>query len=124
MGDALHLPAAANSAVASHSRDVAGTTLTAAALITLPLVVSTLPTQGYWRFTSIGGASAFGDAHDYGGLANLHLNSPIVAVAATPTGHGYWMVSSDGGLFGFGDAHYYGGNVNPNQDFVAMAAVP
>ena len=37
-----------------------------------------------------------------------HLNSPIVAMSATPTGHGYWNVASDGGIFSFGNAAFYG----------------
>ena len=38
----------------------------------------------------------------------MHLNSPIVGMAATPTGKGYWLVAGDGGVFTFGDAHFYG----------------
>ena len=30
--------------------------------------------------------------------------SPVVGMAATPSGHGYWLVASDGGIFSFGDA--------------------
>ena len=40
--------------------------------------------------------------------AQLRLNRPIVAMAATPTGKGYWFVASDGGVFTFGDAHFLG----------------
>jgi lipoprotein-anchoring transpeptidase ErfK/SrfK len=38
----------------------------------------------------------------------MHLNSPIVGMAATPTGRGYWLVAADGGIFTFGDARFYG----------------
>ena len=30
--------------------------------------------------------------------------SPMVGMAATPTGRGYWFVAADGGIFSFGDA--------------------
>ena len=35
--------------------------------------------------------------------ARHHFESPIVGIAATPTGHGYWLVGSDGGVFADGD---------------------
>jgi len=38
----------------------------------------------------------------------LHLNKPIVGMAATPDGGGYWLVASDGGIFSFGDGDFYG----------------
>ena len=37
-----------------------------------------------------------------------HLNSPIVALATTPSGRGYWNVAADGGIFAFGDAAFHG----------------
>jgi hypothetical protein len=46
-----------------------------------------------------GGMSTFGDAHFYGSAANLNLNQPAVALAATPDAKGYWLVSADGGVF-------------------------
>ncbi len=36
--------------------------------------------------------------------AGLHLNAPIVGMAATPDDAGYWLLASDGGIFAFGDA--------------------
>jgi hypothetical protein len=38
----------------------------------------------------------------------MHLNQPIVGMAATPDGKGYWLAASDGGIFTFGDAGYFG----------------
>ena len=38
----------------------------------------------------------------------MHLNKPIVGMAATPDGKGYWLVASDGGIFTYGDAAFYG----------------
>jgi len=55
-----------------------------------------------------------------------HLDSPIVAMAATPTGHGYWEVAADGGLFAFGDAGFYGstGAIHLNKPTVDMTPTP
>ena len=53
----------------------------------------------------------------------MHLNQPIVGMAATPSGHGYWLVASDGGMFTFGDAHFYGstGAMHLNRPISGMA---
>ncbi|MGD0312693.1 MAG: hypothetical protein ABSC90_09540 [Acidimicrobiales bacterium] len=79
---------------------------------------------GYWQVASDGGVFSFGDAAFYGSTGNIHLNRPIVGMAATPDGKGYWLVASDGGIFTFGDAVYYGstGNIHLNQPIVGMAA--
>ena len=62
----------------------------------------------------------------YGSTGGIHLNQPIVGMAATPDGQGYWLVASDGGIFSFGDAAFYGstGNIHLNQPIVGMAATP
>ena len=57
---------------------------------------------------SDGGVFAFGDAGFYGSTGAIHLNQPIVGMAATPDGQGYWLVASDGGVFAFGDAGFHG----------------
>ena len=64
-----------------------------------------------------------GDAGFYGSTGNVHLNQPIVGMAATPDGKGYWLVAKDGGIFEFGDANFYGstGNTHLNQPIVGMA---
>ena len=51
---------------------------------------------------------AFGDARYYGSMAGHRLSSPIVGMAATPTGRGYILLGADGGIFTFGNAHFYG----------------
>jgi len=82
--------------------------------------------QGYWLVASDGGIFTFGDAGYYGSTGAIHLNQPIVGMAATPDGHGYWLVASDGGIFTFGDAGFYGstGAIHLNQPIVGMAATP
>jgi len=57
---------------------------------------------------SDGGIFAFGDAPFEGSAGGLHLNAPIVGIAATPDGQGYWMAARDGGIFAFGDARFLG----------------
>ena len=59
-------------------------------------------------------------------LRDLHLNKPIVGMAALPDGSGYWLVAGDGGVFAFGDARFRGslGRVQLARPIVAMAATP
>jgi hypothetical protein len=56
----------------------------------------------------------------------MHLNKPMVGIAATPDGTGYWLVASDGGVFAFGSARFSGstGNMRLNKPIVGMAATP
>ena len=63
-------------------------------------------TPGYWLTASDGGVFAYGGASFQGSHGGSHLNSPIVGMAATPTGNGYWLVAADGGIFTFGDAGF------------------
>ena len=66
------------------------------------------------------------DAQFYGSAVNLHLNQPVVGMAATHDGGGYWLVSADGGVYAYGDAHYDGSAVNLylNRPVVGMEATP
>jgi hypothetical protein len=69
--------------------------------------------MSYWLVASDGGIFSFGDATFYGSTGNLHLNKPIVGMAATPDGDGYWLMGSDGGVFSFGDAGFHGSATGP-----------
>ena len=82
--------------------------------------------EGYWLVASDGGIFTFGDASFFGSTGALHLNRPIVGMAATPDGRGYWLVASDGGIFTFGDASFFGstGALPLNRPIVGMAATP
>ncbi len=86
------------------------------------------PSGGYWTVTWLGVVITHGGAPSFGSpaLSGVHLNEPIVAMAATPDGGGYWLVASDGGVFSFGDAHFYGstGAIHLNEPIVGMAATP
>ncbi len=84
------------------------------------------PGSSYWLVASDGGIFTFGDATFFGSTGSLHLNRPIVGMAATPDGKGYWLVASDGGIFAEGDATFFGstGNIHLNDPIVGMAATP
>jgi hypothetical protein len=80
------------------------------------------PPVGYWQVASDGGIFTFGAATFYGSTGAIHLNQPVVGMAATPDGKGYWLVASDGGVFSFGDATFYGstGAIRLNKPIVGM----
>jgi len=87
---------------------------------------ATAADEGYWLASADGGVYTVGNAGYYGSLGALHLQGPIVAMAATPDGGGYWLVALDGGVFAFGDAAFHGsmGAVPLNQPIVGMASTP
>jgi Tol biopolymer transport system component len=80
---------------------------------------------GYRFVAADGGIFSFDQAF-FGSTGSIHLNKPIVGMAATPTNLGYWLVASDGGVFSFGDGTFYGstGNLRLNSPVVGMAATP
>jgi hypothetical protein len=88
--------------------------------------VAPVTTKGYWLVASDGGIFNYGDAGFYGSTGGIHLNEPIVGMAATPDGGGYWLVASDGGIFNYGDAGFYGstGSIHLNKPIVGLAATP
>ena len=71
-----------------------------------------------------GSVLAFGTAGFLGAPAADTLRSPLVGMAATPSGNGYWLVASDGGIFNYGDAPFRGstGGMALRQPIVGMAA--
>jgi hypothetical protein len=85
------------------------------------------PGQGYWLVASDGGIFNYGPSAKFEGSAGgIHLNQPIVGMAATADGGGYWLVASDGGIFNYGDAAFHGsaGSIHLNKPIVGMAATP
>ena len=60
-----------------------------------------------------GGIFSFGDAAFFGSTGAIHLNQPIVGMAAMPDGNGYWFAAADGGLFNYGDAPFQGRRDRP-----------
>ena len=84
------------------------------------------PPEGYWTNASDGGVFGYGSALFHGSTGNIHLNQPVVGMAAPPGNGGYWEVASDGGVFSFGNALFHGsaGNIHLNKPVVGMAATP
>ena len=81
---------------------------------------------GYWLHATDGGVFSFGSAQFFGSTGGMHLNAPIVGMAATPDAKGYWLVGADGGIFNYGDAGFFGsaGGSPLNKPIVGMAATP
>jgi hypothetical protein len=50
---------------------------------------------GYWIAAADGGVFAYGDAAYDGSMGGVHLNAPVVGMAAGPDGGGYWLVGAD-----------------------------
>ena len=90
------------------------------------LQVPASTSQGIWTAGSDGGVFSFGTAGFHGSASGVHMNRPVVGMAATPDGGGYWLVASDGGVFSFGDASFDGstGSMVLNKPIVGMAATP
>jgi hypothetical protein len=82
------------------------------------------PLAGYWGTDAAGLIRRSGDAPDLGDLRGVHLNAPIVGIAATPGGRGFWLAAADGGVFSFGDARFFGSaaNLHLNAPIVGIAA--
>jgi len=80
------------------------------------------PPLGYWQVGADGGVFSFGAAQFYGSTGAMHLNKPVVGMAATSDGKGYWLVASDGGVFTFGDARFYGstGAIKLNKPIIGL----
>jgi hypothetical protein len=78
---------------------------------------------GYWATAINGRVVAAGSRH-LGSTVDLHLNAPIVGLAATPSGKGYWQLGADGGIFTFGDATFYGstGGLALRRPVIGMAS--
>ncbi len=86
------------------------------------LVLSTVVFLG--AALAVTGAGPAGAVDTFGSSPHATLNSPVVAVAATPAGTGYWQVASDGGIFSSGSAGYFGstGALRLNRPIVGMAS--
>ncbi|MGP8207583.1 MAG: C40 family peptidase [Acidimicrobiales bacterium] len=86
-----------------------------------PPLAGQVPAQ-YWLADAAGTVWAFGGAGNFGGTPGGALSSPVVAVAATPSGNGYWLLASDGSVWAEGGARAYGpGGDSLDQPAVDMA---
>ncbi len=81
-------------------------------------MASTQDGGGGWLTDNLGDVYAVGDALYEGGLGGVHLNAPIVGIAAAASGQGYVLAASDGGVFNYGTQHFFGsvpGSLAPGQ---------
>ncbi len=79
---------------------------------------------GYWLATSQGQVLTFGDAVDFGSLADVGVNGALVGLCSSKQVFGYWMANAAGVVRAFGDT-YFLGCVPPATlapSFVAFAA--
>jgi PKD repeat protein len=110
------------------SVNIADATIDAAAPTTSqPGSGGALPnTTGYWLVAKDGGIFNYGDAKFFGSTGNLHLEHPMVAMAARPQHDGYWLVSTAGEIFAFGAAESSGslGGRTLTSPIVGIAATP
>ncbi|MGH2827502.1 MAG: hypothetical protein ACRDKF_11080 [Actinomycetota bacterium] len=60
--------------------------------------------DGYWLVTRGGNVRSFGSAANVGDLSGNKPSSPVIDMAATPSGKGYVLVTAKGKVFRFGDA--------------------
>ena len=84
-------------------------------------MASTNDGKGLWLTDNLGDVYAVGDALYLGGMGGIHLNAPVVGIAAAANGQGYVLAASDGGTFNFG-VGFFGsvpGSLAPGQHLVA-----
>jgi len=84
-------------------------------------MASTNTGKGAWLVDNYGDVYAEGDAQYQGGLGGVHINAPIVGIAAAAVGQGYVLVASDGGVFNY-NMGFYGsvpGSLHAGQHLVA-----
>jgi hypothetical protein len=84
------------------------------------------PPAGYWLAAADGAVFAVGDVGFFGSQGGKPIPSPVVAMAATPTGAGYWLLAGNGGIYSFGDAGFFGtaDQRAPKGAAVGMAPTP
>ncbi len=84
-------------------------------------MASTNDGKGAWLTDQLGDVYAEGDAQYLGGPNGLHLDAPIVGIAAAATGQGYILVAGDGGTFNYNVAFHGSvpGSLKPGQALVA-----
>ena len=82
--------------------------------------------DGTWAVAADGGVFAFGDARFLGSAGGQPLQTPVLGMAAAPSGSGYWLVAGDGGIFAYGDAPFLGstGGTRLDRPVVGMAPTP
>lgn len=77
---------------------------------------------GLYQAGAFGELMTYGDARYHGDLSHVAIDSPILAVAATPSGEGYWLMEASGRMHPFGDAPDLGSPGLPDAEYgIALA---
>lgn len=80
---------------------------------------------GLYQAGAFGELLTYGDAKYYGDLSHVAIDSPILAVAATPSGEGYWLMEASGRMHPFGDAPDLGSPDLADAEYaIALAPTP
>jgi hypothetical protein len=80
---------------------------------------------GLYQAGAFGELLTYGDAQYYGDLSHVAIDSPILAVAGTPSGEGYWLMEAAGRMHPFGDAPDLGSADLPDAEYaIAVAPTP
>ncbi len=79
-----------------------------------------------WLGAVDGGVFTLGSAPFKGSKGGQKLPSPVIAIAARPSGNGYWLASLAGDVYPFGDATSHGSEhgVHLNQPIVDIDSSP
>lgn len=80
--------------------------------------------QGLWIVSSRGTVYAFGQARRFAPRSSRTVESPVVAIAATPDRKGYWLVHADGAVYEFSDAVFHGSPKSLRRPIAGMAPTP
>jgi hypothetical protein len=78
---------------------------------------------GLYQAGAFGELLTYGDAKYFGDLSHVAIDSPILAVAGTPSGEGYWLMEASGKMHPFGDAADLGSPDLPDAEY-AIALMP
>jgi len=91
-----------------------------------PVVGLDTSPAGSWMVDTTGGVVASAGGFHHGSATKLDLVSPMVDVAAQPSGSGYWLAAGDGGVFAYGQARFHGsaGGLPLVSPVVGMATTP
>jgi hypothetical protein len=90
------------------------------------IAITQLPNgNGDWTVSAGGLVVGWGYATFHGDVSGIHINAPIVGIAADRATGGYWLVGADGGVYSF-DAPFHGsmGGMHLNSPIVGIAATP
>jgi hypothetical protein len=86
-------------------------------------MASTSTGLGYWLFASNGNVFAYGDAEDFGGLADQDLQNPVIG-GDNHGSTGYWLTTAAGRVSAFGAAPSLGSPDRVAAPVVGFAADP